>query len=121
LQGIVPSTVQSVGQSRQLGNSASPIITEALSVTSRGRELFELMCAHDLEGIVAKRLADRYDPQVQWLKIKNPDYGAATCSMGCGSGDRGSVRMGGDALIGGRSADFVKASSQVATANRNVD
>ena len=52
----------------------SPIVFEALSVTGRGRELFELMCAHDLEGIVAKRLADLYDPQAQWLKIKNPDY-----------------------------------------------
>jgi hypothetical protein len=40
------------------------------------------MCAHDLEGIVAKRLADRYDPQVQWLKIKNPDY-----SQKAGRGD----------------------------------
>ena len=32
------------------------------------------MCANDLEGIVAKRLADRYEPRVRWLKIKNPDY-----------------------------------------------
>ena len=32
------------------------------------------MRAHDLEGIVAKRLADPYDPRVRWLKIKNPDY-----------------------------------------------
>jgi ATP-dependent DNA ligase len=39
-----------------------------------GRELFELMCTNDLEGIVAKRLADPYDTRVRWLKIKNPDY-----------------------------------------------
>jgi ATP-dependent DNA ligase len=45
-----------------------------MSVTGRGRELFELMCSNDLEGIVAKRLADRYDTRVRWLKIKNPDY-----------------------------------------------
>ena len=32
------------------------------------------MRAHDLEGIVAKRLVDPYDPRVRWLKIKNPDY-----------------------------------------------
>ena len=32
------------------------------------------MCANDLEGIVAKRLADPYDGRVRWLKIKNPDY-----------------------------------------------
>ena len=42
----------------------SPIISEALSVTGRGRELFELMCANDLEGIVAKRLDDPYEPRV---------------------------------------------------------
>jgi bifunctional non-homologous end joining protein LigD len=52
----------------------SPILSEALSIAGRGRELFDLMCAHDLEGVVAKRLGDRYDPQVRWLKIKNPDY-----------------------------------------------
>jgi bifunctional non-homologous end joining protein LigD len=52
----------------------SPSILEAVSVERPGRELFELMCAHDLEGIVAKRLADPYDPRVRWLKIKNPDY-----------------------------------------------
>ena len=34
----------------------------------------DLMRAHDLEGIVAKRFADPYKPRVRWLKIKNPDY-----------------------------------------------
>ena len=51
-----------------------PIVSEALSVEGRGRELFELMCTNDLEGIVAKRLANPYDTCVRWLKIKNPDY-----------------------------------------------
>ena len=60
LQGILPK--------------GSPIVSEALSVAGRGRELFELMCANDLEGIVAKRLADPYDSRIRWLKIKNPDY-----------------------------------------------
>ena len=60
LQGIVPE--------------GSSIVSEALSVEGRGRELFELMCTNDLEGIVAKRLGDPYDPSVRWLKIKNPDY-----------------------------------------------
>jgi ATP-dependent DNA ligase len=32
------------------------------------------MCTNDLEGIVAKRLADPYEPRIRWLKIKNPDY-----------------------------------------------
>ena len=50
------------------------IVSEALSVGGRGCELFELICAHDLEGIVAKRLADPYEPRVRWLKVKNPDY-----------------------------------------------
>ena len=50
------------------------VISEALSVAGKGRELFDLMCAHDLEGIVAKRLDDPYEPQVRWLKIKNPAY-----------------------------------------------
>jgi bifunctional non-homologous end joining protein LigD len=53
---------------------ASSGVSEALSVESRGRELFELMCSHDLEGIVAKRLADPYEPRTRWFKVKNPDY-----------------------------------------------
>jgi bifunctional non-homologous end joining protein LigD len=52
----------------------SPIVSEAPSVTHRGSELFELMCANDLEGIVAKRLVDPYDTRVRWLKIKNRAY-----------------------------------------------
>lgn len=32
------------------------------------------MVAHDLEGVVAKRLTDPYDSWVRWLKIKNPRY-----------------------------------------------
>jgi len=56
---------------------ASAIVSEALSVTGRGCELFDLMCTNDLEGFVAKRLADRYDTRVRWLKIKNRDYSQA--------------------------------------------
>ena len=52
----------------------SPVVSELLSVVGRGREFFALMCANDLEGIVAKRLRDPYEPHVRWLKIKNPDY-----------------------------------------------
>jgi bifunctional non-homologous end joining protein LigD len=50
------------------------IISEALSVTGTGHKLFDLMCAHDLEGVVAKRLKDGYGSRVRWLKIKNPSY-----------------------------------------------
>src|SRR6516165_8416337 len=51
--------------------NGSAIISEALSVTGRGHKLFELMCAHDLEGVVAKRLKDGHGSRVRWLKIKN--------------------------------------------------
>ena len=54
--------------------NGSAAISEALSVQGRGRELFELMRDHDLEGVVAKRLADPYEPRTRWFKIKNPDY-----------------------------------------------
>jgi bifunctional non-homologous end joining protein LigD len=60
LQGILPEV--------------SGVISQALSVQGRGRELFELMREHDLEGIVAKKLTDPYGPRTKWLKIKNPDY-----------------------------------------------
>src|ERR1700757_3399737 len=39
-------------------------VSEALSVVGRGCERFELMRAHDLEGIVAKRFAAPYKPGV---------------------------------------------------------
>jgi bifunctional non-homologous end joining protein LigD len=52
----------------------SAIVSEALSVAGRGREFFDLVRTHDLEGIVAKRLDDPYDRRVRWLKIKNPHY-----------------------------------------------
>jgi hypothetical protein len=61
-------------RSKAIGVTSSPVISEALSVQGRGRELLELMQAHDLEGIVAKRLDDPYEPRVRWLKIKNPNY-----------------------------------------------
>ena len=68
----------------------SSIVSEALSIEGRGRGLFDLMCTNDLEGVVAKRLADPYDPRVRWLKIKNRDYsqkeGKGICSMGRGRG-----------------------------------
>jgi len=51
------------------------------------------MCANDLEGIVAKRLANRYDTRVRWLKIKNPIIhrrrAGVICSTGHGRAQRG--------------------------------
>jgi bifunctional non-homologous end joining protein LigD len=62
---------------RSLLPEGSPRISEAVSVEGRGCELFDLMCANDLEGIVAKRLADPYAPRTRWLKIKNRNYSQA--------------------------------------------
>jgi ATP-dependent DNA ligase len=55
----------------------SRAISEVLSVEERGRQLFDLICTHDLEGIVAKRLGDPYEPRTRWLKIKNRSYSQA--------------------------------------------
>jgi len=52
----------------------SAVICEPLSVTGTGNKFYELMCAHDLEGVVAKRLKDGYGSRGRWLKIKNPAY-----------------------------------------------
>jgi ATP-dependent DNA ligase len=60
--------------SSAVGIASSALISEALAVEGRGRELFELMRDHDLEGVVAKRLADPYRPHTRWFKIKNPEY-----------------------------------------------
>src|SRR5215469_882512 len=56
---------------------ASPIVSEALCVTGRGCELFDLVCARDLEGVVGKRAGDPYEPRTRWLKVKNRDYSQA--------------------------------------------
>ncbi|MBO0754820.1 MAG: hypothetical protein J2P54_03095 [Bradyrhizobiaceae bacterium] len=40
-----------------------------------GRALYRAVVEADLEGIVAKRLADPYRPKLTpWRKIVNPDY-----------------------------------------------
>ena len=36
--------------------------------------LFTAAAAHDLEGIVAKRRGDPYDPTVEWVKVKHSGY-----------------------------------------------
>jgi len=44
-------------------------------VLGDGRAAFRAVCGLDLEGIVAKRLADAYEPgRTKWWKILNPDY-----------------------------------------------
>jgi ATP-dependent DNA ligase len=40
-----------------------------------GEALFEAVCAHELEGVVAKRRSSTYQPgQRGWVKTKNRDY-----------------------------------------------
>src|SRR5262245_20930331 len=48
----------------------------AQHVKGRGRELFDLICKQDLEGIVAKHRRSQYgaDEPRQWVKIKNAEY-----------------------------------------------
>ena len=44
-------------------------------IEADGEGLFQLVCEHDLEGIVAKRKFDPYLPdQAIWLKIRNRNY-----------------------------------------------
>jgi bifunctional non-homologous end joining protein LigD len=38
------------------------------------RRLFELVTAQDLEGMVAKRLVDAYEPRTRWWKVLNRSY-----------------------------------------------
>jgi bifunctional non-homologous end joining protein LigD len=39
-----------------------------------GKRLYATVCAMDLEGVICKRLEDRYQPGVRWWKVKNPNY-----------------------------------------------
>ena len=52
--------------------AGSPAISGTLSVEGRGCELFALMCTHDLEGIVAKRLADPYRAAHEMAQDQEP-------------------------------------------------
>jgi bifunctional non-homologous end joining protein LigD len=47
-------------------------------VAETGRALFDLVCARDMEGIVAKLAAGLYAPEATtWVKIKNASYSQA--------------------------------------------
>ena len=47
-------------------------------VTASGSDLFEVACANDLEGIVAKLASGGYTPdETTWVKIKNRAYSQA--------------------------------------------
>jgi ATP-dependent DNA ligase len=42
-------------------------------IEHEGKGLFEIICAQDLEGIIAKRKNAMYSKR-GWIKIKNPTY-----------------------------------------------
>jgi bifunctional non-homologous end joining protein LigD len=47
-------------------------------VAGSGVDLFDAVCASDMEGIVAKLAEGRYSPEeTSWVKIKNPRYSQA--------------------------------------------
>jgi bifunctional non-homologous end joining protein LigD len=54
--------------------AATTVISQVFSVEERGRDLFAAAQRLDLEGIVAKRLADPYAAGTTWYKIKNQAY-----------------------------------------------
>ena len=50
-------------------------VVYAQHVEGTGKRFFQEICAHDLEGIVAKHNLGIYkDDGNSWLKIKNPSY-----------------------------------------------
>lgn len=55
----------------------SAYVTESLAEIGNGSKMFQLMVDNDLEGIVAKRLTDKYLRSTKWYKIKNKGYSQA--------------------------------------------
>ena len=43
-------------------------------IAGEGIALYQEVCRLDLEGIVAKRLADPYGPETKWFKVLNRAY-----------------------------------------------
>jgi bifunctional non-homologous end joining protein LigD len=49
-------------------------------IPEKGKELFQLACEQDLEGVVGKWAQGRYQDDgrsTSWVKIKNPSYSQA--------------------------------------------
>jgi bifunctional non-homologous end joining protein LigD len=66
---------------RQLIPSVPTRLLYVDHIKDRGRDFFEVACAHDLESIVAKPANGRYHSDAtstNWLKIKNANYTQAT-------------------------------------------
>jgi bifunctional non-homologous end joining protein LigD len=63
---------------RLLRGLVRPPVLYADHFEARGVDLFQAACDHDLEGIVAKLAAGRYEPAATtWVKIKNRGYSQA--------------------------------------------
>jgi bifunctional non-homologous end joining protein LigD len=64
---------------RAIVPKGSTSVLYAEAINGHGRELFDIVCKQDLEGIVAKHRRSQYgtDEPRQWVKVKNPDYSQA--------------------------------------------
>jgi bifunctional non-homologous end joining protein LigD len=58
----------------RLVRRTSTVLSPVFSVRGRGLDLFTAAQRLDLEGIVAKRLADPYTPDTVWRKVRNGAY-----------------------------------------------
>jgi ATP dependent DNA ligase domain len=58
----------------RLVKKTSTVLSPVFGVRGRGRDLFRAVERLDLEGIVAKRLADPYTPDTVWRKVRNGGY-----------------------------------------------
>jgi ATP-dependent DNA ligase len=58
--------------------SAGSRLVYARHISGAGKQLFEVICRRDLEGLVAKRKTGFYrEDRPDWLKIKNRKYSQA--------------------------------------------
>jgi len=65
---------------RRLIPPRSPFVLYADFIEARGCDFFQLVCARDLEEIVAKWKVGPYRPDAplsSWIKVKNPEYSQA--------------------------------------------
>jgi bifunctional non-homologous end joining protein LigD len=58
----------------RLVKKTSTVLSPVFGVGGRGRDLFAAVQRLDLEGVVAKRMADPYAPDTVWRKVRNAAY-----------------------------------------------
>lgn len=61
-------------QLERLLPATSSVLSHTMAVPGEGKALFGAVQRLDLEGIVAKRASDPYDPKSVWFRIKNRLY-----------------------------------------------